>query len=139
MSVDFTAKTLNLADLIPPEDITNLVATLKTETSLLLSWVASEDSAGDLAEYWIYQSMDGGVSYDDAVEIDGDETEYEAMDLTAGETYTFKVTAVDASGNESEGVLTTVTLPESGPELLLLVPFALAGAGFVTRRKKSKL
>jgi len=138
MSVDFTAQTKDLADLVAPEDITNFLAAVADETSVLLSWTASEDSAGDLAKYLVYQSMDGGVTFGDALSIASDASDYEVSDLTAGETYTFKVSAVDENGNESDGVLTTVTLPESGPELLLLFPLAVAGAGAWTRRKKNK-
>lgn len=138
MSVDFTSLTLDLADLIAPEDITDLLSEVSGDTTVLLSWTASADTAGDLAEYWLRQSMDGGVTFDDALTIASTAVEYEVDDLTAGETYTFKVTAVDESGNESEGVLTTVTLPESGPELLVLGALSLLGAAF-NRKKKNQL
>ncbi len=136
MSVDFTSKTLDLADLIAPEDITNFLSAVSGDTSILLTWTESVDSAGDLAEYWLYQSMDGGVSFDDAIKVASSAAEYEVEDLTAGETYTFKVTAVDENGNESEGVLTTVALPETGPGLLLMGALSLLGAGAASRRKK---
>lgn len=135
--MEFTAALLDLADLIAPEDISNLLASLSGEDSVLLSWTASENTAGDLAEYLIYQSMDG-TSFGEAVSIAMELTEYEAAGLTPGETYTFKVTAVDENGNESEGVLTTVTLPETGPEIFLLGGLSLLGAGVATRRKKRK-
>ena len=135
-TAEFTAKTLDLSDLIAPEDITNLLATISGEDSILLSWTASVNTAGDLAKYLVYQSMDGGTSFEDAVNVDADSVEYAADGLTAGETYTFKVTAVDESGNESEGVLVTATLPESGPELLVLGALSLLGAGAWNRRKK---
>ena len=135
-TAEFTAKTLDLSDLIAPEDITNLLATISGEDSILLSWTASLNTAGDLAKYLVYQSMDGGTSFEDAVNVDADSVEYAADGLTAGETYTFKVTAVDESGNESEGVLVTATLPESGPELLVLGALSLLGAGAWNRRKK---
>lgn len=134
--VEFTAKTIDLEDVIAPEDITNLLAEVLGEDSVLVTWTASVDSAGDLAKYYFYQSMDGGVSFDDALTVSKDAEEYEVDGLTPGETYTFKVTAVDENGNESEGIMTTVTLPEAGPELLLLVPLALLGAGVASRRKK---
>lgn len=136
LTVEFTAKTLDLSDLIAPEDISDLLAEVSGEDSVLLSWTASVDSAGDLAKYLVYQSMDGGTSFEDALSADYDATEYEVDGLTAGETYTFKVSAVDENGNESEGVLTTVELPESGPELLLLGALSLLGAGAWSRRKK---
>lgn len=135
-STEFTSKTKDLSDLVAPEDITELLSEVTGDDSILLSWTASVDSAGDLAKYMVYQSMDGGVSFGDAVNLASDAVEYEATGLTAGETYTFKVTAVDENGNESEGVMTTIALPESGPELFVLVPLALAGAGAWNRRKR---
>lgn len=136
-TVEFTAKTIDLEDVIAPEDITAFLSDATSEDTVLLSWEPSENSAGDLAKYLLYRSMDGGDSFNDsAVTIDSDADEYEVDELTAGETYTFKVTAVDENGNESEGLMTTVTLPEAGPELLVLGLMALAGAGLATRRKK---
>ncbi len=136
MEVDFTSMTLDLSDLVAPEDITKFLAEALDEDSVKLTWVESVDTAGDLAEYLLYQSMDGGVTFDDAIEIVSSAEEYEVNGLTAGETYTFKVTAVDESGNESEGVMSTVTLPESGPGLLALGGLSLLGAGAWTRKKK---
>ena len=104
---------------------------------MLLNWTASEDSEGDLAEYLVYQSLDG-ASFGDAVTIAKSLTSYQANGLTPGETYTFKVTAVDENGNESDGVMTTITLPETGPGLLLMGGFSLLGAGVATRRKKKR-
>ncbi len=136
-TVEFTAKTIDLEDLIAPEDITAFLSDATSEDTVLLSWEPSVDSAGDLAKYLLYRSTDGGDSFSSsAVTIESDADEYEVDELTAGETYTFKVTAVDENGNESEGLMTTVTLPEAGPELLVLGLMALAGAGVATRKKR---
>lgn len=135
-TVDFTAKTVDLADVIAPEDVTDFLSAIVDETSVALTWTASANSAGDLAKYLVYQSADGGVTFGDAVMVAADATGYDVSGLTPGATYTFKVTAVDATGNESDGVMTTVTLPEAGPELFVLVPMALAGAAVVRRRKR---
>lgn len=135
--VEFTAKTIDIADVIAPEDITDFFAEATAEDTVLLTWEPSVDSAGDLAKYVLYRSMDGGDSFNDStVSIGFEEDQYEVDGLTPGETYTFKVTAVDENGNESEGMMTTVTLPEAGPELLVLGLMALAGAGVATRKKK---
>lgn len=135
-TVDFTAKTVDLADVIAPEDVTDFLSAIVDETSVALTWTASANSAGDLAKYLVYQSADGGVTFGDAVTVAADATGYDVSGLTPGATYTFKVTAMDATGNESDGVMTTVTLPEAGPELFVLVPMALAGAAVVRRRKR---
>lgn len=139
--IEFTAKTLDLADLIAPEDITNFFAKAKDETSVTLTWTGSLDTAGDLAHYMLYRTVgDGktGVSFGKAVELAANLTKYDVSGLTAGETYTFKVTAVDENGNESEGMLATVTLPEAGPALWLLGGLSLAGAGVLRRRRQDE-
>lgn len=136
-SVTFTAKTIDLADLLPPEDVTDFLSEIVNESTVELTWTASENSAGDLAQYLIYQSMDGGLSFEEILELAADAVSTEIDGLTPGETYTFKVTAVDENGNESEGVMTTVTLPESGPELFVLGGLSLLGA-LLRRRKRAE-
>ncbi len=135
-TIEFSVQTLDLADLIAPEDITNLLSKLASETSVLLTWTASVDSAGDLANYLVYTSTDSGKSFGKGVKVDKADKKTTVADLKAGESYTFKVTAVDENGNESEGVLTTIELPEAGPEIFLLGLMSLAGAGVAQRRRR---
>ena len=132
----FVAKTLDLIDIVAPEDVTEFVASILTSTSLRLTWEDSVDSAGDLAEYLVYMSSDGGKTFGAALEVASTVTSYDFTKLTAGSTYTFKVSAVDSNGNESDGVMTNITLPESGPELLVLVPMSMLGAAIVRRIQK---
>ena len=139
--IEFTAETLDLADLIAPEDITNFLAKTKNETTATLTWTKSIDTAGDLAHYMLYRTVgDGktGVSFGKAVELAANLAQYDVTGLTAGETYTFKVTAVDENGNESEGMLATVTLPEAGPALWLLGGLSIFGAGALRRRRQDE-
>jgi len=138
--MEFEAPTLDLSDLIAPEDVTNLLATITNESTVVLAWDHSVDSEGDLVEYFVYQSIDGGLSFGEAMEFLvselGDVAEVEIDGLTPGETYTFKVSAVDENGNISDGMMTTVTLPESGPGVMAMGALSLLGAGFVARRKR---
>jgi hypothetical protein len=133
-TLEFTAKTVDLADVIAPEDITNLLSKAVDETTVSLTWTGSLDSAGDLAKYLVYQSTDGGKTFGSAIELAAAAVSYNKTGLTPGATYTFRVSAVDSNGNESQGIMTTVTLPEAGPEMLILGLIALGGAAF--RRKK---
>lgn len=134
--INFIAKTLNIADTVPPEDIMNLLATVLDEDSIELGWNHSLDSAGDLAKYLVYMSENGGLSFGAAMTVAASVSSYTIDDLNPGDTYTFKVTAVDANGNESEGILTTITLPESGPEILVLVPMSLAAAAIIKKKRR---
>ncbi|MFA6528156.1 MAG: fibronectin type III domain-containing protein [Candidatus Gracilibacteria bacterium] len=133
----FEAPLLEVSDLIPPEDVTNFLASLVSDvaTSVELSWTASVNSAGDLADQLLYMSENGGTSYGDAESLGASTTSYTAEDLTEGQTYTFKLTTVDETGNESEGVITTVTLPQTGAGLGIVLLASVLGTGFVMRKK----
>ena len=132
---EFVALTLDLADLVAPEDVTDLLASAVDETTALVSWTASIDSAGDLAEYLVYRSVDG-TTFGPSMSVDKALAEYEEDNLTPGATYTYKVTAKDVNNNESDGELVTITLPETGPAMAALFGLSLLGAGAVTRRRK---
>ena len=133
----FEAPLLEVSDLIPPEDVTNFLASLVSDmaTSVELSWTASVNSAGDLADQLLYMSENGGTSYGDAESLGASTTSYTAENLTEGQTYTFKLTTVDETGNESEGVITTVTLPQTGAGLGIVLLASVLGTGFVMKKK----
>lgn len=139
-TASFKAITLDVADLIAPEDVTNFVAALmdSVTTSVELAWDASADTAGDLDHYNLYRSDDAeGANYGDATELAKEDTSYEATGLTEGETYTFKLTSVDESGNESLGMISVITLPETGAGLGAVLIATALGTGIVGRRRKN--
>ena len=79
-------------DVNSPSTPTNLQGIVVSPTQIDLSWDASNDDAG-VAGYKIYR---------DGIEIDISTTpEYSDIDLSEATTYTYSVTAFDASGNES--------------------------------------
>jgi len=124
-------------DVTPPADITELEASVQEDRTIDLTWVASINTDNDLDEYMLFSSTDDGATYTDGVSISASSTSYTVEDLEMGSTYTFKIAALDNSGNESDGVVTTIALPETGPEmaLLLLIP-ALFGGMYLARRKE---
>lgn len=129
----FTASLLDVADLIPPEDVTGFLASLVNgvATSVELNWTASVDSAGDLADQLLYMSENGGQTYASAESLGATTENYTVEGLTEGQTYTFKLTTVDETGNESEGVITTVTLPQTGAGIGIVLLATVLGTGFV--------
>lgn len=133
--IEFQAKTLELVDVIPPAEVTNFLARL--EGSLVsLTWTVSVSE--DAIEQIVYQSTDG-VNYFEKVVLPPLVSEFEVSDLVAGMTYWFKVTSRDGAGNESAGVITEVTLPETGPGLALMFGLSALGTAFVSRRKKRSI
>ena len=123
--------------MIPPEDVTGFLAGLVSgvATSVELAWTESVDSAGDLADQLMYKSENGGQSYDDAESLGASTDSYTAEGLTEGQTYTFKLTTVDEAGNESEGVITTITLPQTGAGVGIVLLATVLGTGFVMKKK----
>ncbi len=139
-TVNFTAAVIEIADLIPPEDITSFLAELidGLPTSVDLSWTASINTAGDLVDQLLYMSEDSGDNYGSAESLGPDATSYTVDGLTEGETYTFMITTVDEAGNESVGVVKSVTLPQTGAGLgIVLIATVLgtkAAKKLVTRK-----
>lgn len=123
------------ADALAPEDATNFMAKLLTGMVVQLSWTPSLNTAGDLANYVLYQSMDG-VTYGEGVLLTAEAASHDLSGLAAGMKYYYKLAARDAAGNESAGVQTSFMLPETGPELALLLAGSLGAGRFFTRRKK---
>lgn len=84
-------------DAVAPEN-PGALSFLCTRSNLTVRWVASLDSAGDLSGYKIYKdNATPGVSVGSGV------TEYLWTGLPPATGYQFRVTALDASGNESSG------------------------------------
>lgn len=122
-------------DEVAPEDVSAFVADA-LEALVNLNWESSVNSAGDLVDQMLYVSSDGGETYGDAESLGSDATTYSFSSGVEGETYSFRVTTVDESGNESEGVVVTATLPVTGVGLALLGAASLLGGGALARRRR---
>lgn len=136
--VSVSGKGSGIADLIPPEDVTQLIAKIKdAEKNLVeLKWKPSKNSAKDLADQLLYQSADrSGKAYGNGTSLGANATVVEVEDLSRGSWYTFKVTTKDESGNESKGAVRSVYLPETGPGILAAGITALA-MGWYRRKKR---
>ena len=81
------------ADTTAPSAPTNLASTGHTDTTVDLSWDASTDDTG--VDHY-------NVVVDGAKATESVDTIETVSNLTAGQTYGFSVTAVDAAGNESD-------------------------------------
>ncbi|MNQ73179.1 Chitinase A1 precursor [compost metagenome] len=107
----------NLVNAIPlagvdttPPDVPHELTAVAGMQSIGLSWQAVE--SGDAAGYHVYTSHDLGVTWSSPpATVTG--TTYSALNLEAGVPYTFTVTALDSSGNESakSSPVTSVPLP----------------------------
>lgn len=121
-------------DTTPPPDVTKFLAKQKNKALLvLLSWILPKET--DEVNQKLYVSSDKGGTYSDATLLGKDVVKYEAKDGKVDNEYWFKLTQVDAVGNESKGVLAKIKLTETGPELLGLLLVSL-GLGKVFARRK---
>ncbi len=123
------------ADTVAPEDVTNFIGKVLKKLIVTLSWKGSADTAGDLAQYMLYMSTDG-VNYGEGIPVSSDTKAFDVTDMVPKVKYFFKLTAKDKAGNESKGVITTYTLPGTGPELGLFLVGSLI-AGRVAKKRKN--
>lgn len=126
-------------DTTPPEDITSLVLDYieQVETFMItMNWTASIDSAKDLVDQILYQSMDRGSTYDDGTSLGASTTDHSLSGMEGGKEYTFKIATKDAAGNESVGVVKSIRLPQTGLGIGLLLLGSAAAAGSMLRRKR---
>lgn len=128
---------LEIKDILPPEEVTKFLAQISGD-AVKLSWTASVNSAKDLVDQIVYQSTDNGKNFAKIKNLGPAVTSYTIRSLKAGMSYTFKLTVKDASGNESAGVLTTVTLPETGAGLGLSLMGTIIGLVAYHRRSRAK-
>jgi chitodextrinase len=109
LSSSVVATTL-VPDTSPPTTPANVTASSTTPTGATVTWSASSDNSGFIAGYRVFRNgtLVGTPST----------TQFVDSGLTAGTTYTYTVTAVDASGNVSlPSAPATVTTPagSTGP------------------------
>lgn len=126
-------------DTTPPEDITHLMLSWKAQADkfiIAMNWTASINTAKDLIDQILYQSMDKGTTYGPGTSLGKDVTKYALPGMEGGKEYTFKITTKDASGNESVGVVKSIRLPQTGVGVGLLLFGSALTAGRVLKRKK---
>lgn len=119
---------------LSPENVRNFIASIVRDMVVKLTWDLPDDPS--IVDLILYKSTDGGNTYDSGTSLGADREEVEVTGLTPGEEYYFKLTTMDTEGNESDGMVTSITLPETGMGLGLLVGASMGLAAFRNRRKK---
>ena len=109
---------LSETDITAPGNVTSLTAQYslddKAVVTALLNWNSPAEASADINEYRVYISINLGTNYDtDFTRIIANKTEHLITELSASNSYTFKVTTLDLAGNESDGVIATIT-PQIG-------------------------
>jgi len=103
-SITITTTVQQTVDTTPPNDVTNLTTSNITDTSVTISWTASNSS--DIASYDIYENstLIGNTT----------QTTYVVTGLTAMTSYSFTVKAKDTAGNVSMGAQVSTTTTMNG-------------------------
>ncbi len=126
-----------ILDTTPPEDATNFTAAMVKQLIVTLNWTRSLNSAGDLAKYVLYMSTDG-KTFGAGINVGPTSSNFDVTNIVPGMKYFFKLVAMDAAGNTSAGVMTSFTLPKTGPELGFLLLGSFGVGGLLKGRKKNK-
>lgn len=118
------------------EAASDLVAKAVASMMVNLSWQAKPDQMAGVASFVVYMSTDRGTTYGEGKVLGKDALTYDFSNLTEDMVYYFKLTTRNAAGQESEGLVTYLTLPKTGPELALLFLTSMGGGAWITRKKK---
>jgi len=94
------------SDTTAPGEVTN-VTTISGNQQVTLDFTLPSDS--DFSNTNVYYSSDGGSTFTQFTETNNTDSTATVTGLTNDTSYTFKVTTVDTSGNESTGTTTTAT------------------------------
>jgi chitodextrinase len=94
-------------DETPPELVDGIDAVLTGPDSVGVRWGAATDNVGVTG----YRLQRNGTTI---ATLPASTTSFDDTSLTAGQTYTYAVTATDAAGNRSEAITGSVTVPTSG-------------------------
>lgn len=105
-AASFSFTTAALPDTEPPSQPQNLTSPAKTTETVELLWDSSTDNVG-VSSYTVYRDGDSIASVPTPA--------YVAIGLTAGTPYSFQVSAVDASENESPLSVPLVVTTEPAP------------------------
>jgi hypothetical protein len=138
-------KAVAIPDTTPPEDITGLMLTFREtlepfeKFAVTMRWTASLNTAKDLVDQILYQSMDRGRTFDTGKSLGASAVSHEVEDLDGGKEYHFKITTKDAVGNESVGVIKSIRLPSTGAGVGLALLLSALGAKKVLARKEEEL
>lgn len=107
-------------DAVAPEEVSGLSATaaysVTDGNSVTLSWTASSDSRGDLAEQVLY--VDSGSGYDAGIVLDKALTSYTVGSLSDATVYKFRLAVRDAAGHESAGTVVEAVTRLANPAVL---------------------
>jgi hypothetical protein len=105
-----TEREIKYVDRFPPPVPTELVAFAETSTRVRLVWKPSE--AADLAGYIVYRQGPAGGTFARLNEKPVPNPGYVDSTAAAGQAYSYRVTAIDHTGNESApGPVVRVTTP----------------------------
>lgn len=111
-------------DTLPPEDVTGLSAwaghSAADGNTVTLSWAASVNSMGDLADQVLY--TDAGQGYDAGTSLGKTATTFTKKGLNDATSYKFKITAKDTLGHESTGSVVTAVTRLANPGGLTATP-----------------
>jgi len=120
--------TVSNADIVPPSAPTGLTAAAATSARINLAWKASTDNTG-ITAYKIYRNG----STTPLATVSGSTLSYADVQVSAGTTYSYQVSAVDAAGNESaKSATASASTPSASDTTPPSVPTGLSSSSITT-------
>ena len=86
---------------IPPDPVSDLIASSGSYRSIALSWTAPNNNGLPITDYKIEQSTDGGTTWTTINDGVNANTTYNRTGLGDGQTVTFRVAAINAAGQST--------------------------------------
>jgi predicted phage tail protein len=108
-----------------PAAPSNLSATVASSTQINLNW---QDNSSDETAFQIFQSTDGGVSFSQIAQVGSNVTSFSNNGLVTGNTYFYRVRAVNSVGNSPFSNTVSAT-PSSGTSGVPAGPTNLVARG----------
>jgi fibronectin type 3 domain-containing protein len=92
---------ISIIETVPPLVPTGLRVIESNPGKIVINWEKNKES--DFAKYFIYRKIEESNNYSKYSEIEGkDNNKFEDKDAFEGKKYSYRVSAIDLSGNESE-------------------------------------
>ena len=115
-----------------PAQVTNLTATAQSGKEIDLAWTAPNNGGSAITGYQIERSTDGGTTYTDLVaNTNTSATSYTDINLTAGTTYYYKVSAINLVGTGATSTPANALAGDRPDQITVLSATAQAGSEII--------
>ena len=115
-----------------PAQVANLTATAQAGKEIDLAWTAPNNGGSAITGYQIERSTDGGTTYTDLVaNTNTPTTSYTDINLTAGTTYYYKISAINFVGTGATSTPANALAGDRPDQITVISATALVGSEII--------